>query len=1207
MNKSIMKLLAFVLVLCLSVSLLITGCGKKEQETPPPSTTATIPTTPPTEPPTEPEPTEPSETEEDLTNVEIVEWIGFYANCFTGTPKDYTGQVEDVEFQGLLMDEAQTITLTKLAVKALRLYAREHGYDALRVHSYIGKEDGTFTANGIVMDQGKWSATDIYLGHLNSLTQFTAGGSEEQETYVWFEFTNLPAINATSFTGSIKPFKGTVGGKTFDGYVFKSVEYQPEAHFTDAAIEDIKKYAEKQGFNALRVWCYPIQKDNSYMVGGYPFELEKWDYKDFKVSKLSDEFTFWSQSQGVTENYMIFEFVNSSGAVTPYGKTGKPTPTSPYFNGNSQFSVETYKGTVAEVEFDGYVFKSSHYQPTFYFSDTGISAVKKAAEKHNMNFLRIHAHPILLDNGLVINGTYCANNAWTVVDIPVDQLSADIAFWSQSQGLTEVYLWFEMYSLDIPDRVGPIDATFFEKAPRPGSTDLIAVSSFSNFMGEVDGQVINGIMVKSSEYQPAFRFTPEGIEKIKAFGAEAGYNFLTIHSYAILFDNSFVVNGNYTSLRKWESNMIPLSALDENFVFWSQSQGVTEIYLWFEWQYLDVPEKGIINKNFFEPCNGAIITATDYIGLAGGETINGIEIKSSFYQPYFQFTEAGAAKIREHAAANGANTLRMHVYAEVADNSLMVNGEYAVNNQWTVIDLHMDVLSKPELFWSQSQGTTAVYMWFEFVNLPAITPESFVGGRFTFSDYEGTIGEQTFTGIYGFSTDYQPKFIFTESAILRLQDYAEETGYDTLRIHAYADLPNNNLVLNNQVYLNKEWKSIDLEIAALTKDVTFWSQSEGESHVYLYFEFVKTELFNTNTFRGEGVSFEDYNGDGSDEGFMGLKVTSSHYQPKFFFTETGLKRIKDYAKANGYDTLTIHSQVAGEYAFVLNADEESHRVWTVSAGDSVMIHLDDLTTEYAFWSTSESTTEICLSFTFSKEILVGATSFYGQDVRYENYEGTVGDKEITGVKITSKKNGSSFYFTESVIDRIKKCAEANNVNFMRINAYAVSGSLTMNGQATAAAEWTGIDVNLLSLNEEFFFTVAAETNAEIYLTVEFFNRELIRPDSFSGVFTAEDFTGTVGEEEITGLKLTATGRKRENFTAEALEDMKLYAAANGYTQLKVRVYVTLDNNAFTMFGQSVPQGQWNEITVDLETLSTSSRLQTTCTGNTEVYLVFSFA
>ena len=99
----------------------------------------------------------------------------------------------------------------------------------------------------------------------------------------------------------------------------------------------------------------------------------------------------------------------------------------------------------------------------------------------------------------------------------------------------------------------------------------------------------------------------------------------------------------------------------------------------------------------------------------------------------------------------------------------------------------------------------------------------------------------------------------------------------------------------------------------------------------------------------------------------------------------------------------------------------------------------------------------------------------------------------------------------------------------------------------------------------------------------------------------------MADREISGIKLTGTGRQRDALTAEAIAKIKTYAAANGYTELKIQVYVTMDNNAFTVFGQSVTKDQWNEITVSIDSFTTSSRIQTTCTGNTEAYLVFDFA
>ena len=41
--------------------------------------------------------------------------------------------------------------------------------------------------------------------------------------------------------------------------------------------------------------------------------------------------------------------------------------------------------------------------------------------------------------------------------------------------------------------------------------------SSSDYKGEVDGVTLNGVYVKSGDYQPHFRFTADGLKKLKAW------------------------------------------------------------------------------------------------------------------------------------------------------------------------------------------------------------------------------------------------------------------------------------------------------------------------------------------------------------------------------------------------------------------------------------------------------------------------------------------------------------------------------------------------------------------------------------------------------------------------------------------------------------------------------------------------------------------
>ena len=104
----------------------------------------------------------------------------------------------------------------------------------------------------------------------------------------------------------------------------------------------------------------------------------------------------------------------------------------------------------------------------------------------------------------------------------------------------------------------------------------------SNFFGEVDGQTFSGVYFHSWRYQPSLYFSESGLERIKAYAKENGLTTIDIHIHATLFNNGFVVNGKHMSRRQWTVYSCPISELSTAFRMWSQSEGETSVYLWFE-------------------------------------------------------------------------------------------------------------------------------------------------------------------------------------------------------------------------------------------------------------------------------------------------------------------------------------------------------------------------------------------------------------------------------------------------------------------------------------------------------------------------------------------------------------------------------------------------------------------------------------------------
>lgn len=113
----------------------------------------------------------------------------------------------------------------------------------------------------------------------------------------------------------------------------------------------------------------------------------------------------------------------------------------------------------------------------------------------------------------------------------------------------------------------------------------VFTDSCTDYFGTVDGVTFCGVYFHSNVYQPYIWMTAEGIAEIKAYAEENGYTKLRIHAWSGLFDNAFLLNGKYYLPKDaWGSCEVPISELTEEFSFWSQSQGETNIYMWFDFR-----------------------------------------------------------------------------------------------------------------------------------------------------------------------------------------------------------------------------------------------------------------------------------------------------------------------------------------------------------------------------------------------------------------------------------------------------------------------------------------------------------------------------------------------------------------------------------------------------------------------------------------------
>ena len=97
-------------------------------------------------------------------------------------------------------------------------------------------------------------------------------------------------------------------------------------------------------------------------------------------------------------------------------------------------------------------------------------------------------------------------------------------------------------------------------------------------------------------------------------------------------------------------------------------------------------------------------------------------------------------------------------------------------------------------------------------------------------------------GVHAWSDAYQPTFYFTEAAITKIKAYAAENGYNTLKINAYANLYSNGFICSG-TWTGSSWTTTEISVDDLSTSISFWSQSEGRSDVYLTFEFSHKHIY----------------------------------------------------------------------------------------------------------------------------------------------------------------------------------------------------------------------------------------------------------------------------------------------------------------------------------------------------------------------------
>lgn len=623
--------------------------------------------------------------------------------------------------------------------------------------------------------------------------------------------------------------------------------------------------------------------------------------------------------------------------------------------------------------------------------------------------------------------------------------------------------WLEAFNV-VPET---IDFYFFE------ASDANRACTFVPYTGEANGETFSGVKMTSYAYQPHFKLTAKGAQYVQQFAQEYGYDTVRIHTTANLYNNCFVVNNTLWISDGWGTIDVDIEDFDEDFDFWSQSEGPCTVYLWFE-----LIKSGPISASSFTG-----ISFAKYSGTVGGVTFEGFRGTASSYQPHFHFTQNAVDKIKAYAAEIDAYTMTIHSYANLYNNCFVINNASWVGRSWDSYDVKVSDLTTSFDFWSQSEGMTEVFLWFEFPTAP-VGHNSFSGTGWSFENYSGTVSDETFEGVRGTSTVYQPDFYFTQDGIDRITAYATANDYDTLRIHSYPIQRDNGFVINGNWTGLNAWTTTELAIDDLSTSIRFWSQSQGTSEVYLWFEFENSKPITASSFTGTRCSFAN----GANDT---VTMSSSLYQPKFYFTAEGVQRIKDYAAENGYETLRITASYSGTNCLVLN-NAGTDKVWVGDAPASISIKIDDLTSAFEFWSQSESTTAVTLSFEFLAHVhsyaaVVTAPTCVAQG--YTTHTCECGDAFVDSY---ISALGHNFVYTNNGDTHTVTCSRCN---------YSFTETHTFADHVCVCGAFDGvrIDSAALKLDEDInlvYYVSAPDSVDSVYMVFEYMGNSY-RVDSYT--------------------------------------------------------------------------------------------------------------
>ncbi|PWM69845.1 MAG: hypothetical protein DBX59_12195 [Bacillota bacterium] len=299
------------------------------------------------------------------------------------------------------------------------------------------------------------------------------------------------------------------------------------------------------------------------------------------------------------------------------------------------------------------------YQPSLFMENSTFDTLVGYCDVKGYDMMRISVYPILHNNGVVAGGKYFVNNTWTTHVIPVADLQKLEKFeiWSQSEGLTEMFFTMEFF------RDGTLAPYFSDFVTYVGNTP------------EYDRENQMVFHFNSGErYQPMTTLSASGIEWIKDYAAENGYNRLRIicPNTSFNFQGFFNKNQNlFNTDGTWgwgfDKTISVAELTDLQLWTWNEMGGASEDFV-LEFSYLKDP---VVPASDFENPFADRPFTLNYIGNKGDYTAENQFVYSfsgNAYQPTAQLSAEGIAKIKAYAEENGYDTLRCFVYTAAADD-----------------------------------------------------------------------------------------------------------------------------------------------------------------------------------------------------------------------------------------------------------------------------------------------------------------------------------------------------------------------------------------------------------------------------------------------------------------------------------------------------------------------------------------------------------